>query len=130
MTMEMTASTRFALQTLVVMTLGAGVASHAKADGNPYIFLYEARVAMAKADVERSRSQNEFHRQVYERDRRLYEQRAVSLEEVQKAQSEYEAGLSEIGAFIAKVSEAEAMVAIVKLRVASGETIPICTSGG
>ena len=116
------------LGTLLVAMCASGLA--AAAETNPYILLYEARVATARAEVERARSLNEFFQRVYERDRRLYSERAVSLEELQKAESEYYASLSQIGALSAKINEAEAMVAIVRLRVASGEAIPICTSGG
>lgn len=124
-------SKRFLLKPVIAVTIASGLASYARAaDTNPYVLLYEARAASARAEVDRSRANNEFHRQVYERDRYLYARNAVSLEELQKAQSEYEAGLSETGALNAKVNEADAMVAIVKLRVASGESIPICTSGG
>lgn len=94
---------------------------------NAYYQLYLTRVDMAKAEVDKQKASNAYSLAKYERSRILYQRNAMSLEEYQQSQADWQVGVATYQQDIIKVAEAEAILKITIGRVRMGLEMPICT---
>lgn len=110
---------------LVLAFLVSGRAALA-APPSPYITLYEQRVRLAQAEIQRQEAESAFQAGRVARARILVGKQAMSREEHERIEADYRKSLAEVEVAKAFAAEADSMLDVVRSLVQNGQAVPLC----